>query len=159
MEELETELMARDEELSASAAKLAAMEKQLSNMAGLSQQVAEGQHALQLAAAETSTVGEELSAAQAGLSERQLALESAHAAVAEKDRRIRELEVGGWVRRQGQLQGQHAGASRLAAGWRSSRRRRAVGACSAGLTRMRLLTPCLPPCCCCCCYTRSPYMT
>lgn len=58
-------------------------------------QVAEGQHALQLASAHTTSVSEELNATQESLAERKIVLEGAHAAVAEKDRRIRELEVGG----------------------------------------------------------------
>ena len=56
-------------------------------------QVGEGEHALQAAAAEASAVTQELEEARSGLAERQVVLDSAHAAVVEKERRIANLEM------------------------------------------------------------------
>lgn len=53
----------------------------------------EGEKALQLAGLEAGSVTEELEAAREGLAERQATLETAHGAMAEKDRRVRELEA------------------------------------------------------------------
>lgn len=56
-------------------------------------QVGEGEQRLQLASADLTTVEQELLEARQGVQERQAALDAAHAAVAEKDRRITNLEV------------------------------------------------------------------
>ncbi len=55
----------------------------------------EGEFALQRASTMSATVAAELATANASLTERQTALEMAHAAIAEKDRKLALLEVGG----------------------------------------------------------------
>jgi hypothetical protein len=56
--------------------------------------VAEHEHALQRADTASAATAAELAAATERLAERQLALEAAHAAVAEKDRKLSTLQVG-----------------------------------------------------------------
>ena len=56
-------------------------------------QVSEGQEALQAAGSQSASMGEELAVTQATLAERQAVLDTAHAAVVEKDRRIATLQM------------------------------------------------------------------
>ena len=61
--------------------------------AGAALQVSEGQEALQAAGSQSASMGEELAVTQATLAERQAVLDTAHAAVVEKDRRIATLQM------------------------------------------------------------------
>ncbi|PRW33926.1 kinesin K39 [Chlorella sorokiniana] len=92
-EGLEAEIESRDAELAVAAGKLAQMAGLMQQVDALNKQVADGEHALKMAGVESSSAAAELLTTRQTLAERQASLENAHAAVAEKERKIAGLEM------------------------------------------------------------------